>query len=169
MVAALEAHDIRAVHVGIFDIDTRFRVKRIDTAKFVKLLNQGYEFCEVLYHWDTAELPYGQGAWADASAPIDPGSGRLFPFSEGEAVFIAEFDGKIGDLAPLTLTCGIQNRTGAVRIINSEPDATRVAFRVPVGDANPQLTLSQCLGASWRWPTGSTLGHCPRPFWRNVR
>ena len=98
--AALDAHGTRAVHIGIFDIDARFRVKRVDAAKFVKLLKHGYEFCEVLYRWDTAELPYGQGAWADVVAPIDPASGRLFPFAEGEAVFIAEFGDDIGKLAP---------------------------------------------------------------------
>jgi glutamine synthetase len=101
--AALDAHGIRAVHVGIFDIDARFRVKRVDTAKFVKLLTSGYEFCQVLYQWDTAELPYSQGSWADVRAPIDPTSGRLFPFAEGEAVFIAEFADGIGDLAPRSL------------------------------------------------------------------
>ena len=101
--AALGANSIRAVHVGIFDIDARFRVKRVDAAKFVKLLTSGYEFCKVLYQWDTAELPYGQGSWADVRAPIDPASGRLFPFREGEAVFIAEFADDVGDLAPRNL------------------------------------------------------------------
>ena len=101
--AALEAHGVRAVHIGIFDIDARFRVKRVDTPKFLKLLRSGYEFCKVLYQWDTAELPYGQGSWADVPAPIDPTSGRLFPFAEGEAVFVAEFAEEIGDLAPRNL------------------------------------------------------------------
>lgn len=101
--AVLKAQNIHAVHIGIFDIDARFRVKRVDTAKFLKLLTSGYEFCKVLYNWDTAELPYGQGSWADVRAPIDPTSGRLFPFAEGEAVFIAEFADEIGDLAPRSL------------------------------------------------------------------
>jgi glutamine synthetase len=101
--AAFRAHDIRAVHIGIFDIDARFRVKRVDAAKFLKLLEHGYEFCKVLYQWDTAELPYGQGSWADVRAPIDPASGRLFPFANGEAVFVAEFADDIGELAPRNL------------------------------------------------------------------
>ena len=52
-----------------------------------------------------------------------------------------------GIWAPLTAAWGIQNRTCAFRIINSEPEATRVEFRVPAADANPHLTLAQCLGA----------------------
>jgi glutamine synthetase len=99
----LEAKGIRAVHIGIFDIDARFRVKRVDVEKFVKLLKGGYEFCEVLYHWDVAETPYRQGAWADAPAPIDAATGRLYPFAEGEALFIAEFAGETGRLAPRNL------------------------------------------------------------------
>jgi len=101
--AVVDAHGIRAVHIGIFDIDARFRVKRVEAGKFLKLLTSGYEFCKVLYHWDTAELPYGQGSWADVRAPIDPSSGRLFPFADGEAVFIAEFGDDVGELAPRNL------------------------------------------------------------------
>jgi glutamine synthetase len=52
-----------------------------------------------------------------------------------------------GIWAPLTAAWGIQNRTCAVRIINGDPEATRVEFRVPAADANPHLTLAQCLGA----------------------
>lgn len=103
VVAQLEAEGIRAVHIGIFDIDARFRVKRVDTEKFVKLLKGGYEFCKVLYNWDVAERAYGQSDWADVPAPIDPASGRLFPFAEAEAVFIAEFAGDVGNLAPRNL------------------------------------------------------------------
>tara|TARA_B100000676_G_scaffold274556_1_gene294119 strand:- start:5848 stop:7200 length:1353 start_codon:yes stop_codon:yes gene_type:complete len=101
--AQLQGQGIQAVHIGIFDIDSRFRVKRVSTEKFLKLLAGGYEFCKVLYNWDVAEVPYGQGDWADVPAPIDPGTGRLFPFAEGEAVFIAEFAGDVGKLAPRNL------------------------------------------------------------------
>ena len=92
--AQLESQGIRAVHIGIFDIDSRFRVKRVETDKFLKLLAGGQDFCKVLYNWDVAEVPYGQGDWADEPAPIDPATGRLFPFVEGEAVFIADFAGE---------------------------------------------------------------------------
>lgn len=101
--AQLESQGIRAVHIGIFDIDSRFRVKRVGADKFLKLLAGGQEFCKVLYNWDVAEVPYGQGDWADEPAPIDPATGRLFPFIEGEAVFIADFAGEIGKLSPRNL------------------------------------------------------------------
>ena len=101
--AQLESQGIRAVHIGIFDIDSRFRLKRVAADKFLKLLADGQDFCKVLYNWDVAEVPYGQGDWADEPAPIDPATGRLFPFAEGEAVFIADFAGEIGKLSPRNL------------------------------------------------------------------
>ena len=82
--------------------------------KFVKLLKGGYEVCEVLYHWDVAEAPYRQGAWADAPAPIDATSGRLYPFADGEALFIAEFAGETGRLAPRNLLKDQLARAGAM-------------------------------------------------------
>ncbi len=48
--AQLESQEIRAVHIGIFDIDSRFRVKRVGTEKFLKLLAAGQEFCKALYN-----------------------------------------------------------------------------------------------------------------------
>ncbi len=48
-------------------------------------------------------MSYGQGDWADAPAPIDPATGRLFPFAEGKAVFIADFAGEIGRLSARNL------------------------------------------------------------------
>lgn len=110
----LESRGIRAVHIGIFDIDARFRVKRVETEKFVKLLKGGYDFCKVLYHWDTAEVPYGQGSWADAPAPIDPSTNRLYPFAENEALFIAEFAGETGQLAPRNLLARQIERAAAM-------------------------------------------------------
>jgi len=101
--AQLQGQAINAVHIGIFDIDSRFRLKRVPTDKFLKLLAHGYEFCKVLYNWDVAEVPYRQGDWADVPSPIDPNTGRIFPFADGEAVFIADFAGEVGKLSPRSL------------------------------------------------------------------
>jgi len=87
--AQLQGQAIGAVNIGIFDIDARFRLKRVSTETFLKLLSQGHEFCKVLYNWDVAEVPYGQGDWADVPCPIDPSTGRVFPFAEGEAMGFA--------------------------------------------------------------------------------
>ncbi|BBE71732.1 glutamine synthetase family protein [Oharaeibacter diazotrophicus] len=52
-----------------------------------------------------------------------------------------------GAWAPTAANWGVQNRTAAVRVINDEPAATRVEFRVPSADTNPYLALALCLGA----------------------
>lgn len=51
-----------------------------------------------------------------------------------------------GAWAPTSSNWGVQNRTAAVRVINDEPAATRVEFRVPSADANPYLALALALG-----------------------
>lgn len=52
-----------------------------------------------------------------------------------------------GAWAPTSANWGVQNRTAAVRVINDDPNATRVEFRVPSADTNPYLALAMCLGA----------------------
>ena len=52
-----------------------------------------------------------------------------------------------GSWAPTASSWGVQNRTAAVRIINDQPMATRLEFRVPSADTNPYLALSLCLAA----------------------
>jgi glutamine synthetase len=52
-----------------------------------------------------------------------------------------------GAWAPISANWGVQNRTAAVRVINDEPESTRVEFRVPSADTNPYLALALCIGA----------------------
>ena len=52
-----------------------------------------------------------------------------------------------GTWAPVTPSWGIQNRTCAQRVINDNPKATRVEFRVPAADANPYAALAFLVGA----------------------
>ena len=52
-----------------------------------------------------------------------------------------------GAWAPTWASWGVQNRTCAVRIINDDPQATRLEFRVPSADTNPHATMALCLAA----------------------
>lgn len=79
------------VHVGIFDPDGLFRVKRVDRAKAVKLAAQGHQFCDVLFNWDTGERTYGGGAYLDRPAVVFPETLRRWPFEGSEAVVVADF------------------------------------------------------------------------------
>ncbi len=52
---------------------------------------------------------------------------------------------RIGSHAPTTLTWGYDNRSAALRIPDSTPDATRIEHRVAGADANPYLALAVIL------------------------
>lgn len=52
---------------------------------------------------------------------------------------------RVGSHAPTTLTWGYDNRSAALRIPASSPDATRIEHRVAGADANPYLTLAVIL------------------------
>jgi glutamine synthetase len=55
-----------------------------------------------------------------------------------------------GFWAPTHSTCGIENRTTALRIIPGSPKAQRVEYRIAAADANPYVILSAAL-ASGLW------------------
>lgn len=52
-----------------------------------------------------------------------------------------------GTWAPTWSSWGVQNRTAALRVINDDPEATRIEFRVPAADTNPFAAYAMCLGA----------------------
>ncbi|MFX0541793.1 glutamine synthetase family protein [Roseovarius sp. S4756] len=52
-----------------------------------------------------------------------------------------------GAWAPTWASWGVQNRTAALRVINDDPAATRIEFRVPAADTNPFAAYAMCLGA----------------------
>ena len=52
---------------------------------------------------------------------------------------------RVGSHAPTTLTWGYDNRSAALRIPASTPDATRIEHRVAGADANPYLVLAVIL------------------------
>jgi glutamine synthetase len=54
---------------------------------------------------------------------------------------------RAGSHAPTTLTWGYDNRSAALRIPDSAPDATRIEHRVAGADANPYLVLAVILAA----------------------
>lgn len=88
------------VHIGMFDLNGVFRHKRVEVEKAVKLAKVGYPFCNVIYKWDIADVPYAGGAFVDMPAMIDRGSVRAWPFKAGEAICIADFKRPFGDLSP---------------------------------------------------------------------
>jgi len=52
-----------------------------------------------------------------------------------------------GVWAPLSASWGIENRTCAVRVINSPPSATRIEYRQTAADINPYIAMATCIAA----------------------
>lgn len=52
-----------------------------------------------------------------------------------------------GAWAPTNASWGVQNRTAALRVINDDPEAYRIEFRVPAADTNPHAALAMLIGA----------------------
>lgn len=84
------------VHIGLFDPDGVLRIKRVDRAKAEKLARDGYQFCDVLYNWDSAEVTYSGGDYMDVPATIHPDTARAWPFAPNQAVCIADFTAPFG-------------------------------------------------------------------------
>lgn len=52
-----------------------------------------------------------------------------------------------GAWAPTTITWGVDNRTAALRVLNTSPDYTRLETRIPGSDSNPYLAMSAALAS----------------------
>ncbi|WP_183562580.1 glutamine synthetase family protein [Mucilaginibacter sp. SP1R1] len=52
-----------------------------------------------------------------------------------------------GAWAPTTITWGVENRTTALRVINTTPDLTRLETRIPGSDTNPYLAMAAALAS----------------------
>ncbi|HUG63452.1 MAG TPA: glutamine synthetase [Methylomirabilota bacterium] len=95
--AALEAMGATHVHIGVLDPDGVVRDKRVTAAKAIKLAAKGYPFCEVLYHWDTAEKTYADAAFIDRPAVLHADTLRRYPFAPASAFCLADFTGPFGE------------------------------------------------------------------------
>ena len=84
------------VHIGMVDAEGEFRLKSVNAQKAVKLVREGYQFCEVLHYWTVDENPFLETAFPDQPAAIDVSTLRTYPFAENEAFCIADFSGTFG-------------------------------------------------------------------------
>ncbi|MFN4140429.1 glutamine synthetase family protein [Aestuariivirga sp.] len=84
------------VHVGMVDAEGEFRTKSVSAQKAVKLVSEGYQFCEVLHYWTVDESPFLDTAFPDQPAALDVDTLRAYPFADNEAFCLADFTGPFG-------------------------------------------------------------------------
>ena len=95
-----DAHGIRRVKVGGFDVDGVLRGKYLALDKFWSVLTGGFGFCDVIFGWDIGDVCYDNttltgpsSGYPDIQAKIDPDTFRILPYESDTAGFLLDFYG----------------------------------------------------------------------------
>lgn len=109
----LSEHNSQKVRVGIFDIDGVLRGKMIHLDKLKKALEGGFGFCNVVFGWDSADVPYENSrvsgwhtGYPDAQARLDPTTLRFIPWEDGLPFVLGDFStdtSGVASVCPRTL------------------------------------------------------------------
>lgn len=93
------------VKVAIVDIDGILRGKYLDKTKFLKSLDGGFGFCDVVFGWDLTDECYDnvtytgwQTGYPDGVVRIDLDSHRRIPWEDGRDFFLCDFVGSSPDV-----------------------------------------------------------------------
>lgn len=104
--------DTKSIKFGITDIDGVLRGKLISKEKFLKSLDSGLGFCNVIFGWDMNDSVYDNtkvSGWhtgyPDSFAHIDLESFRTIPWENDKPFFLADFSqsNDVVDVCPRTL------------------------------------------------------------------
>ena len=108
--ALVEARGLSHVKIGVVDLDGVIRGKYLARDKFFNALEAGFNFCDVIFGWDSQDQLYDKStftgwhtAFPDAAARIDPTSCRDVPMEGDMLFFLGEFEGSAAELCPRRL------------------------------------------------------------------
>jgi len=108
--ALVEARGLSHVKLGVVDLDGVIRGKYIARDKFFAALESGFNFCDVIFGWDSQDQLYDKSrftgwhtAFPDATARVIPNSCRDVPTEGHMLFFLGEFEGAAADLCPRNL------------------------------------------------------------------
>ncbi len=103
----LQSDGVKAVKVGMFDMDGVMRGKYMQIDKFLSALDGGFGFCDVVVGWDSNDQLYDNvditgwhSGYRDAEVRILSESGRPISFEDNTPLFLAEFAGKWESVCP---------------------------------------------------------------------
>jgi len=92
-------HDTQNIKFAITDIDGVLRGKLISKEKFLKSLEDGIGFCNVLFGWDINDLTYDfksisgwETGYPDSLATIDAESFKEIPWDDHKPFFLGDFE-----------------------------------------------------------------------------
>ena len=96
--AVVEARGLAQVKVGVTDIDGVIRGKYMARDKFFSALTSGFNFCDVVFGWDSHDQLYDRATvtgwetgFPDAPVSIDPTTARDTPLEGDMLLFLGEF------------------------------------------------------------------------------
>jgi len=108
--ALVDARGLSYVKLGVVDLDGVIRGKYIARDKFFAALESGFNFCDVIFGWDSQDQLYDKAtftgwhtAFPDAMAQIVPNSCRNVPMEGNMLFFLGEFEGAAAELCPRRL------------------------------------------------------------------
>ncbi len=116
--ALVAARGLSHVKLGVVDLDGIIRGKYIARDKFFAALDSGFNFCDVIFGWDSQDQLYDKTtftgwhtAFPDATAQVVPNSCRDVPTEGDMLFFLGEFEGAAADLCPRKLLGRVVDRT----------------------------------------------------------
>jgi glutamine synthetase len=106
----IRARAIRHVKIGVFDGDGIMRGKYLAADKFLKSLEQGLSFCDVVLGWDSNDQLFDNvsftgwhTAYPDAPVRLLPHTWREIPFEPHTVLVLGEFAGNAESVCPRAL------------------------------------------------------------------
>lgn len=103
----IEQRGLTHVKLGLFDIDGVLRGKYLAREKFLRALESGFGFCDVVLGWDSNDQLYDNvsftgwhTAFGDAQCRIVPETCRQLPLEDDTLFFISEFMAPADALCP---------------------------------------------------------------------
>ena len=109
----------KSIKFAVVDIDGVLRGKLISKKKFLKALEDGVGFCNVIFGWDINDAVYdnsGVSGWhtgyPDSFASFDPSTLRNIPWENGKPFLLADFSNSedLRNVCPRSLLKTVQNQ-----------------------------------------------------------
>jgi len=94
---------IQFVHIGLFDDYGMLRERRLGLEHAQRAFEGRLTFPNVLLRWDAADNLLADAAISSEPLEIDPSSGRLYPFEEDAALFVADYGGPSRETSPRSI------------------------------------------------------------------
>lgn len=123
LIEELTSYEFSYARVGVFDIDGQLRSKLVSKEKLLKILSEGFGFCNVINGWDMKDEcypAYAHTGYPDEWVFPDPETCRFIPWQENRPFVLADFNNTqegLGVICPRSLLRRIGEDYDAIGIL----------------------------------------------------